>query len=102
MRKLSVSEFQEWVRNRQPEEYIFSSENNTGSIPAGLYMRFRFRDTLIRPDSRRICFGEARHSICFDEIKEVIMYEDRESIGTVFDIVCKKYDGVVSYRMIAD
>ena len=102
MRKLSVSEFQEWIRNRQPEEYIFSSENNVDSVPTGLCMRFRFRDILVRPDSRRICFGENRHSICFDEIKEVIMYDDRENVGTVFDIVCKKCDEVVNYRMVAD
>lgn len=101
MRILSVSEFAEWDRQHAPSEYIFSTENNGWASADCAILTARYSGALIGSGLNRICFRDNRNSLCLERIKEVRMYDDKESIGVVFEVVCAgKRERV--FRFLAD
>jgi hypothetical protein len=89
MRVLSVSEFAGWTREAGEKEYILSTENNSGLFPFPAKMTLRMHDVILSPFTERVFFRNQNDTICFERVKEVHMYDDIDSIGTVFDLVCE-------------
>ncbi len=106
MRVLSISEFAEWTRTAVEKSYILSTENNANLFPFAAKMTLRMPDVIPSPFTERIMFRNQKDIICFERVKEVHMYDDVESIGTVFDLVCcvtkGKGTSLQRVRFIAD
>ena len=100
MRVLSISEFQNWVSGQQPSIFIFSTENNT-FLESGM-MRLSMHFDRVLTGRGRICFRNHLDVLYFECVKEVRMYDDVESIGVVFEIICEGGRGGTVYRFIAD
>ena len=102
MRVLTVPEFHRWVKQKDPDYYVFSSENNPSLDAIGLHISNRFRTLVFPSSSDRICLKDNIGTVCLEHVKEVHMYDDRESIGVVFDVVCSIAGKEISWRLIAD
>lgn len=100
MRVLSISEFAGWTREAGEKEYILSTENNSGLFSFPAKMTLRMHDVILSPFTERVFFRNQNDTICFERVKEVHMYDDIDSIGTVFDLVCEVpvKDSVKQYR----
>lgn len=99
MRVLTVSEFQDWLRRSTPEVYIYSSSNQASRCSARASLHFD--RMVVCPEIRQLWFGNGHDSLFFDEVKEVHMFDDVNSVGTVFDVVCEG-PSARSYRILAD
>ena len=99
MRVLSVSEFHDWAQHYCPDDYIFSTENNHTLFDTMLRFSLHFPQAIVC--NHRICFRNKKDSMSLECVKEVHMYDDVESIGVVFDIICGG-EAPKKYRMIAD
>lgn len=106
MRVLSLSGFAEWTRAAGEKVYILSTENNRDLFPFAAKMTLLMPDVIISPFTERIMFRNRKDIICLERVKEVHMYDDVESIGTVFDLMCEVPKGTGSplkrIRFIAD
>ena len=102
MRILTVSEFRSWVREHNPEYYVFSSENNSHLPMLGLRISLRFQNLTVSASLDRLCFRNNRDCFSLEHVKEVHMYDDRVGIGTVFDVVCDMNHRRCIWRLIAD
>lgn len=89
MRILSISEFGVWKEEAGEKEYILTTENNKDLFPFPVKMTLRMHEVILSPFTGRICFRNKNDIICFERVKEVHMYDDVDSIGTVFDLVCE-------------
>ena len=102
MRVLTVSGFNEWARDFAPSYYVYSSENNRALKALGITMSEHYRSMSVSSSLTRICFRNTNGTLCLENVKEVHMYDDRESIGVVFDVVCNTGSGRRIWRLIAD
>lgn len=102
MRVLTVSEFQEWEKGASVQEFIYASDNQKGGNSDIINASLHFNNSFVCPELRQICFtGNKRDSLFFNRVKEVHMFDDRKSIGVVFDIICDDSE-LKSFRMLAD
>ena len=99
MRVLTVSEFSQWHRETKPETYIYATENQRDHGKSNASAVLRLPQMIASPPLRRLCFCSATNSLAFNRVKEVHLFDDMESIGTAFEIVC---DSGPHYRMLAD
>ena len=102
MRVLTVPEFYEWSIKTRPTYYIVSTENNPHTKALGFYVGMRFMSMLHSSSLNRICLQNDSGVICLEQVKEVHMYDDVESVGVVFDVVCETGCGKYIWRLIAD
>ena len=103
MRILSVSEFYDWVHEQPPNNYIFSTENNPSFFDSMLRLSLHFQHVTAIVHPSRICFRNNLDSLTLECVKEVHMYDDRESVGVVFEILCEGgVSGTNVYRFLAD
>jgi len=102
MRVLTVPELHEWVRVHSPDCYVFSAENNMQLVLSGLHIKERFYDLIYSASTDRLCFRNSTGTLCLEHVKEVHMFDDIESIGIVFDIVCNVGHNLYTWRLIAD
>ena len=102
MRIMTVTEFCDWTDQNKPECFLFSTENNRHFKPYGVQIRERFSSLTRSASSDRLCFRNQSGTLCLEHVKEVRMYDDRDSIGIVFDVVCDMGRVPCVWRMIAD
>lgn len=101
MRVLSVSEFMEWHREKQPGAYILSSDNQDLPHAPCVLASLRFERVSGAPDLRYLCFFGHSGSLFVHHVKEVRMFDDIKHVGVVFEIVC--VDSLErKYRFLAD
>lgn len=62
----------------------------------------RFPEIKINLKPNRICLKSDACVICFEGVKEVQMFDDKPSIGILFNIVCSNGEEDVAYTLIAD
>ena len=101
MRALNTSEFGQWIGENNPASYIFSSENNSWLYKQSLNSLIRFDNADVSCVFNRIYFKCVSGSICLENVKEVLMYDDIQCIGVIFDVVCGENNKYI-YRFIAD
>ena len=103
MRVLSVSGFSKWQEEAGIKEFIFDSDNNSGTMWERLHISMRFPCAVVSRSSNRIAFKNKAGCLCLDRVKEVDLHDEYDCVGTVFDIVCKNPEsGDISWRFIAD
>lgn len=109
MRVLSIPEFGEWIAGSDISTYILASVNNRDLFPFPAEMTLRLHKVVLSRFTRRIMFVNDADSICFERVKEVHMYDDADTIGTVFDLVCEvpndisgKPNAIRTIRFLAD
>ena len=102
MKVLSVSEFAEFCKKKQPSCYIYATQNQQDSQRNCLRVVLRFQTVIINLKPDRICFLNELDKLSFECVKEVHMFDDRPSIGTIFSIVCTECGDDVEYTFIAD
>ena len=101
MRTVKVTEFGDWLSRVKPSEYIFASENHPESRIPEIGFTLRFGSAEVSDRTCRVLFRNGENSICIGRIKEVRIYDDRENVGTVFEIVCSGRSERI-FRFIAD
>ena len=101
MSVMSISEFADWVRRSTFVDYIFTTENNKQSGLSNISVSFRFHEAVVSVQTGRVLFRDGENILCIGRIKEVRIYDDRDSVGTVFELVCPGRTGCV-YRFLAD
>lgn len=103
MRVLSVPEFYSWIQDKNPESFVFSTENNRFMKNYGIMVVERFQKLLPSASLDRLCFQNSSGGIlCLEQVREVHMFDNTESIGVVFDAVCATAYGTSVWRLIAD
>ena len=102
MRVLTVPEFYDWTKRERPAAFLFSTENNNWIKPSGIKIMQSFQSVALSASLNRLCFRNSTGFLCMEQIKEVHMYDDREDIGVVFDVVCDPDFGGRVWRLIAD
>lgn len=103
MRVLSVSEFSQYCAAKRPDCYIYATDNQGARVPLpSVKATLRFKEVIISLKPDRICFFNELDKLCFERVKEVQMFDDKPSIGTVFNIVCAERGTDVAYTFIAD
>ena len=102
MRILSVSEFSKYCSDVSPVCYIYATDNQGDKYSHTMKMTLRFSRVIINLKPDRICFMNELDKLSFECVKEVRMFDDKPSIGTVFSIVCKECGNDVAYTFIAD
>lgn len=103
MRKISVSEFSRYCREKNPSCYIYLTDNQSDECYSPtMKATMRFSDVIINLKPDRICFSNVCDKLSFERVKEVQMFDDKPSFGTVFNIVCANGKSVSTYTMIAD
>ena len=102
MRKLTVPDFRNWILKTDIACFVFSSENNDRLRSIGLSIGERYSSLVFGTSPDRLCFRSGDGRLQLEHVKEVHLYDDCESIGIVFDILCGDEGGYVSWRFIAD
>lgn len=88
MKKLSVSEFADFCKEKNPSCYILSSVNQEQLQHSGIYAVFRFHKIIINLNPDRICFVNEHDKLNIEHVKSVKIYDDKPCVGTVFKIYC--------------
>ncbi len=102
MRILSVSEFSRYCDDVNPMCYIYATDNQGKKYSHTMKLNLRFTKIIINLKPDRICFLNELDKLSFECVKEVHMFDDRPSIGTIFSIVCTECGDDVEYTFIAD
>lgn len=103
MRKISVSEFSRYCKEKNPSCYIYLTDNQDDECYSPtMKATMRFSEVIISLKPDRICFANCCDRLSFERVKEIQMFDDRPSIGTVFNIVCMDGGSPVKYTMLAD
>lgn len=102
MRILSVSEFSKYCNDVSPVCYIYATDNQSDKYSHTMKMTLRFSKVIINLKPDRICFMNELDKLFFECVKEVHMFDDKPSIGTVFSIICMDGGNEVAYTFIAD
>ena len=102
MRILSVSEFSKYCSDVSPACYIYATDNQDDKYSHTMRMTLRFPKVIINLKPDRICFVNELDKLSFESVKEIHMFDDKPSIGTVFNIVCMECGNDVAYTFIAD
>lgn len=106
MKKLSVNEFDKMCNTLHPECFVYSSDNQTAQIKHDnirAVARYKIMRTFLNPNT--IIFINENDTLCFEQVKYIQLFDDKQTIGTVFNIVCRsinKSDNDSVYTMIAD
>lgn len=102
MRVISVSEFSRFCKTSSTECYVYSTDNQKDCYSPSMKITMRFPEVIINLKPNRICFKSGADMLCFEGVKEVQMFDDKPSIGIVFNIVCADMGKEVLYTLIAD
>lgn len=104
VKNLSVTEFQRVCEQIAPVTFIFDTENQSDNTR--LKMVSRYSDMIFMLSPNRICLKNNYGTLCFDRVSSIRYFDDRPSIGAVFDIICESYfegnSTPISYTIIAD
>lgn len=103
MKKLSVIEFQRVCQQIAPATFIFDTENQSGN--ANVKMVSRYSDVVFMLNPNRICLKNECGTLCFDRVNVVRYFDDKPTVGAIFDIVCGDSDDSsshTSYTIVVD
>lgn len=106
MKNLSLNEFDKMCNMLRPECFVYSSDNQAAKIKHNnirAVARYKIMRTFLNPNT--IIFTNDSNTLCFEQVKYIQLYDDKQTVGTVFNIVCRgisKTDGDSVYTMIAD
>ena len=90
MTACGISDFAKRLKTLGLREYIYDSDNNPGQESRSLRLCLRFSSASFSPSSGRIVFRDGRQSLTLNCVKEVRLYENFNTVGTVFDVVCRE------------
>lgn len=97
MRFLSLSEFAEFCACRGRSCYIYSTQNQPDAEHDMLRFTMRFNSIIINLKPDRICFKNDCDSLNIEQVKDVVVYDDRPCIGTIFKV--RAGDSVYTWLM---
>ena len=102
MKVLSVSEFAEFCKKKQPSCYIYATQNQQDSQCDCLRMVLRFQTVIINLKPDRICFVNEHDKLNVERVRCVQIYEEKPCVGTVFKIHSAGTDGDVVSTWLMD
>lgn len=97
MRVLSLSEFAEFCMRRGCSCYIYSTQNQPAAEHDMLRCTLRFHSIIINLKPDRICFRNDYDSLNIEQVKDVVVYDERPCIGTIFKV--RAGDSVYTWLM---
>lgn len=103
MTVFDIAEFLDWQKSSGLNEYIFDSDNNDWLTSCCFHVCMRFPTVSVSMAFHRIIFQNGNNYLDLEHVKEIILYDDCDTVGTVFDVVCEPTDGQKKcWRFLAD
>lgn len=102
MKILSVSEFAEFCKKKEPSCYIYSTQNQQNCQCDCLRMVLRFHTVIIGLKPDRISFANEHDKLNVEMVRYVQVYEEKPCVGTVFKICSVGTDGEVVSTWLMD
>lgn len=105
MKNLTLTGFKNLCKKITPTSFIYDTENQPRGIKENVKMTARYSDVIFMLNPNRICFKGETGTLCFDRVKLIRHYDDAQTVGEVFSIVCgntQNTNADVSYTIIAD
>lgn len=102
MKVLSVSEFAEFCKKKQPSCYIYATQNQQDSQCGCVRLVLRFNNVIINLKPDRICFMNEHDKLNVERVKCVQMFNDIPCVGIVFKIHSEGTKGDVVSTWIMD
>lgn len=105
MKNLSVREFKDLCSSLSPQQFIFSTENQSwNDTKYSVKMKKTFTRMLVALSPNAICFKNQDDYMCFDRVKFVKVCKEKSILGMIFTIVCGELNNNsndISYTLIA-
>lgn len=105
MKTLTMTDFRKLCQQISPATFIFDTGNQSGNADANVKMVSRYSDVVFMLNPNRICLKNECGTLCFDRVKSVRYFDDKPTVGAIFDIICGDSSGdssYVSYTIVAD
>lgn len=105
MKKLSLSEFKDYINSTPVNKFIFSSSNQSWqSIEDTLSLELTFKRMIITFCPNTIFFTDNTNTLRLDRVKGVKIQEATCALGGIFTVICGDIDSTThdkEYTLIA-
>lgn len=101
MRVLNVKEFDEYCKRFDHPCFVFSTENQKEKH-ATLHIALKLERVVVTLNPNRVSLIGERSRITMNNVKNVQVFDDVESIGIKINIICAENKKDIAYTFLID